>query len=154
MSKRILASAGVAAVLIAGYWHEARGAAPAPEIILFGGKIVTGDRNFSYAQAIAISNGKILAVGGDREIRKLAGPATRQIDLGGKTVIPGLADNHLHSAGGGPGVDLSSVRTMAELMAAIAARVQAAKPGDVVITNSDWHEAQPKEQSLPLRNDL
>ena len=123
-------------------------------MILFGGKIVTVDRTFSYAQAVAISNGKILAVGDNRTIRKLAGPATRQVDLGGKTVIPGLADNHLHSAGGGPGVDLSRVRTMPELIAAIAARVQAAKPGDVVITNSDWHEAQLKEQRLPLRNDL
>jgi predicted amidohydrolase YtcJ len=146
MFKRLL-GAGIAVVLLAA-------AQTPPETILFGGKIVTVDRNFSYAQAIAITSGKVVAVGSNQEIRKLAGPATRQIDLGGRTVIPGLADNHLHSAGGGPGVDLSRVRTMPELMAAIAARVQAAQPGDVVITNSDWHEAQLKEQRLPLRSDL
>jgi predicted amidohydrolase YtcJ len=145
----------MAAILIASSSHSASPAAQAPpEMILFGGKIVTVDGNFSYAQALAISNGKILAVGGDQQIRKLAGPGTRQINLGGKTVIPGLADNHLHSAGGGPGVDLSRVRTMPELMAAIAARVRSAKAGEIVITNSDWHEAQLKEQRLPLRNDL
>src|SRR6266852_5337209 len=117
MSKKILSRLGAAAILIASYSHSASPAAQAtPEIILFGGKIVTVDRNFSYAQAIAIADGKILAVGGNQGIRKLAGPATRQINLGGKMVIPGLADNHLHSAGGGPGVDLSRVRTMTELM--------------------------------------
>src|SRR6185369_6961499 len=80
--------------------------------------------------------------------------ATTTIDLHGQTVIPGLADNHLHDAGGGPGVDLSRVRTMEELLAAIATRVKQARPGDVVVTNSDWHEAQLKEHRLPYRRDL
>src|SRR5207249_2744785 len=125
-----------------------------PETILYNGKIAIVDRNFGYVSALAIGGGKILAVGTDEAVRKLAGPVTRQIDLRGKTVTPGLGDNHLHSAGGGPGVDLSATRTMAELLEAIAARVKQAKPGDVVISNSDWHEAQLKEQRLPLRIDL
>lgn len=129
-------------------------AAPAPDTILYGGKIITVDQNFSYAQALAISAGRILAVGADEEIRKLAGPATRQINLRGNTVIPGLADNHLHSAGGGPGIDLSRARSMDELLEAIAVGVLNSKPGDVVFTNGDWHEAQLKEQRLPLRYDL
>ena len=78
----------------------------------------------------------------------------RPIDLRGQTVIPGLADNHLHDAGGGPGVDLSRVRTMDALLAAIAARVKQVRPGDVVTTNSDWHEAQLEEHRLPYRRDL
>ncbi|HWP84283.1 MAG TPA: amidohydrolase [Terriglobia bacterium] len=129
-------------------------AAQSPETILYNGKIVTVDAAFRYAQAIAIAGGKILAVGSDAEIRKLAGETTRQIDLRGRTVIPGLADNHLHSAGGGPGVDLSRVRTLGELLEAIRARVLASKPGELVVSNSDWHEAQLKEQRLPLRRDL
>lgn len=129
-------------------------AGPAPDTILYGGKIITVDQNFTYAQALAISAGRILAVGADEEIRKLAGPATRQINLRGKTVIPGLADNHLHSAGGGPGVDLSRTRSIDELLEAIAVEVRKSKPGDVVLTNGDWHEAQLKEQRLPLRYDL
>ena len=63
-------------------------------------------------------------------------------------------DNHLHGAGGGPGVDLSRARSLADVEAALRARVQASKPGDVIVSNSDWHEAQLKEQRLPLRDDL
>ena len=125
-----------------------------PETIFFNGKIVTVDENFSYGQAIAIAGGKILAVGTDDEIRALAGSSTNQLDLHGKTVIPGLADNHLHSVGGGPGVDLSRVETLQELLEAIQARVLASDPGELIVSNSDWHEAQLKEQRLPLRHDL
>ena len=87
-------------------------------------------------------------------MRALAGPATRIVDLKGHTVIPGLMDNHLHGAGGGTGVDLSRARTLADVYAAISARVKQSKPGDVILSNSDWHEAQLKEQRLPLRDDL
>ena len=69
-------------------------------------------------------------------------------------MIPGLMDNHLHGAGGGPGVDLSRSRSLADIAAAVAARVTSSKPGDVIVSNSDWHEAQLKEQRLPLRDDL
>jgi predicted amidohydrolase YtcJ len=87
-------------------------------------------------------------------VRHLAGPGTRQIDLRGRTVVPGLTDNHLLSAGGGPGVDLSHARTLDDVLAAVRDRVTRAEPGDIVISNSDWHEAQLKEQRLPLRRDL
>src|SRR5207244_1291247 len=70
------------------------------------------------------------------------------------TVIPGLIDGHLHNAGGGPGVDLAGVRSMAELLAAVEARVKVSKPGDLVVSNSDWHEAQLREKRLPHRRDL
>lgn len=153
--KTILALAVFAGILFVSLCNSGIvSALPAAETILFNGKIVTVDRAFRSAQALAIADGKILVVGTEAEIRKLAAPSTRFIDLGGRTVIPGLADNHLHSAGGGPGVDLSGARTMQELLDAIAARVKQAKPGEVVVTNSDWHEAQLKEQRLPLRRDL
>ncbi len=132
----------------------ARQAAPAPDTILVNGHIITVDSRFSMAQAVAISDGRFSAVGTNAAIRKLAGPKTRTIDLHGQTVIPGLADNHLHDAGGGPGVDLSRTRTMADVLAAIAARVKQSRPGDVIITNSDWHEAQLREHRLPYRRDL
>jgi predicted amidohydrolase YtcJ len=89
-----------------------------------------------------------------RPIRKLSGPSTRILDAGGKTIVPGLQDNHLHNAGGGPGVDLFNARMLQEVLDRIRARVQETKPGDVVVTNSDWHEAQLKEQRLPYRKDL
>lgn len=127
---------------------------PAPDTILFDGKIVTVDKNFSYGQAIAIAGGKILAVGSNDDVRKLSGPQTRMIDLHGKTVIPGLMDNHLHGAGGGPGVDLARTRSLQEVLDAIAKRVKESGPDDLIVTNADWHEAQLKEKRLPLRRDL
>jgi hypothetical protein len=124
------------------------------DTILVNGHIVTVDARFSIAQAVAITNGRFTAVGSDADIRRLAGPQTTVIDLKGQTVTPGLADDHLHDAGGGPGVDLSRARSIADVVAAVAARVKSSKPGDVVVSNSDWHEAQLKEHRLPYRADL
>ena len=125
-----------------------------PDTILYNGNVITVDPSFSTAQAIAISGDRVSAVGSNDMVRGLAGAATSQIDLAGRTVVPGLMDNHLHSIGGGPGVDLSDTRTLAEVLAAIGARAGESPPGALVITNSDWHEAQLREQRLPLRNDL
>jgi predicted amidohydrolase YtcJ len=128
--------------------------AAAPDLILVNARVYTVDPAFSTAQAVAIAGGRFTAVGSNADIRKLAGPSTQVMDLAGRTVIPGLQDNHLHNAGGGPGVDLSHARSMADVMRAIAARVREARPSDVVVTNADWHEAQLKEQRLPFRKDL
>ncbi|MBI4444476.1 MAG: amidohydrolase [Acidobacteria bacterium] len=129
-------------------------AAETVETVLYNGKIVTVDPAFSYFEAVAMGGGKIVAVGSNADILGRAGPSTRKINLQGRTVVPGFADNHLHGAGGGPGVDLSRVRTLQELLDAIALRVKQSRPGELIITNSDWHEAQLKEQRLPLRRDL
>lgn len=69
---------------------------PDADIILVNGKIVTVDRDFSIVNSVAVSDGKILATGSDRKIRKLAGAGTKIIDLRGSTVVPGLIDSHLH----------------------------------------------------------
>lgn len=127
---------------------------PRADLILRGGHIVTVDDAFSRAQAIAVAGGRILAVGSDEVVARLAGPQTRTIDLAGRTVVPGLMDNHLHGAGGGPGVDLSRARSLADVAAALTARVRDTPPGEVIVSNSDWHEAQLAEQRLPLRDDL
>jgi hypothetical protein len=67
------------------------------DLILYNGKIVTVDPNFSIRQAVAIKNGRIAAVGANHAILKAErGPSTRVIDLGGRTVLPGLIDSHLH----------------------------------------------------------
>lgn len=127
---------------------------PAPDLILINGRVITVDRNFTLATGVAISGDRILTTGNDDQLRSLAGPATRIVDLKGYAVIPGLMDNHLHGAGGGPGVDLSRTRSLAEVYAAVAARVKQAAPGDIIVSNSDWHEAQLREHRLPLRDDL
>ncbi len=128
--------------------------APAPDLVFFNGKIITVDRGFAVHEAVAIIGDRIMAVGNDDQMRTVAGSTTRMIDLKGHAVIPGLMDNHIHAAGGGPGVDLSRARSMADVSAAIQARAQVTKPGQLILSNSDWHEAQLKEQRLPLRDDL
>ena len=127
---------------------------PPPDVVYYNAKIVTVDDRFSYAQALAITGDKFTAVGTNESVRRLAGSNTRQVDLQGMTVIPGLTDNHLHNAGGGPGVDLSGARTVDDVLQAVGDRVKRAEPGEVVVSKSDWHEAQLKEQRLPLRRDL
>ena len=126
----------------------------APSLVLYNAKVITVDAGFSLAEAVAIDGDRVMAVGTSAQMRAIAGPSTRLIDLKGQALLPGLMDNHLHGAGGGPGVDLSRARSLADVAAAIAARAQMANPGDVIVSNSDWHEAQLKEQRLPLRDDL
>lgn len=128
---------------------------PTPaDLILHGGRIVTVDQNSSTVEAVAIANGRITATGASAAIRRLATRSTRQIDLGGRLVVPGFIDNHLHSAGGGPGVDLSRARSIGDVLQAVRARAAETPAGGLVVSNSDWHEAQLREQRLPLRDDL
>ena len=139
---------------VAALWQTPLPRPPAPDLILINGKVITVDRNFTVADGVAIVGDRILTTGNEEQLRSLAGPATRIVDLKGHSVIPGLMDNHLHSAGGGPGVDLSRARSLNDVYAAIAARVMLSQPGDIIVSNSDWHEAQLAEQRLPLRDDL
>ncbi len=67
-----------------------------PEVIYFNGKIITLDKAEKIAEAVAVLNGKILAVGRDTEIKKLAGSNTKLVDLQKKTVTPGFIDAHTH----------------------------------------------------------
>src|ERR1051325_7835553 len=68
------------------------------DVILHHGKIVTVDPQFRIADTIAIRGDRVIRVGTHSEIIKLGGPNTRQVDLKGKTVLPGLMDSHSHAA--------------------------------------------------------
>jgi predicted amidohydrolase YtcJ len=70
-----------------------------PDLIITNGKILTVDKEFSIKQAMAIRDGKILALGTNQAIERLAGPKTERMDLAGKSVIPGMIDTHLHGQG-------------------------------------------------------
>lgn len=92
--KKILAVLAVAATMqlsAAGY-----AAAADPDVIYHNGKIATLDAAESVVGAVAVREGKITDVGADDAVKKLAGPATKMVDLGGKTVVPGLVDGHCH----------------------------------------------------------
>ncbi len=67
------------------------------DLILHHGKIITVDSKFRVAEAMAVAGDRILAVGATADVLQLAGPRTKQIDLAGKTVLPGLIDSHVHS---------------------------------------------------------
>lgn len=71
-------------------------AADEADLILHNGKIVTVDEKFSIAQALAVKGDRILGVGTNAAILKLAGPKTEKVDLAGKSLLPGLADSHVH----------------------------------------------------------
>ena len=129
-------------------------APPAATLVLVNGRIHTVDAANTTVEALAIAGDRIVATGTSAGMRALAGPGSRLVDLGGRAAVPGLMDNHLHGAGGGPGVDLSRARSLADVAAAVAARVKTTKPGEVIVSNSDWHEGQLRERRLPLRDDL
>lgn len=84
--------ASLAALAAIPDWREP------PELILVNGDIITMDPLAPRAQAVAIANGRLLAVGTNADIRALSRPGTRTIDLGGKVVIPGVIDGHNHPA--------------------------------------------------------
>jgi len=75
--------------------------APGPDVILHRGLFTTLDRANPTASAVAIKDGKFIAVGHDHDILPLAGPETRTIDLKARRVLPSLIDNHLHIIRGG-----------------------------------------------------
>jgi predicted amidohydrolase YtcJ len=119
-------------------------AAQAPDAILYNGKIVTVDERFSMAEAVAVRGERIVAVGTAADLLMLKGEATKLIDLGGRTVIPGLIDNHAHfiRAPEHDELRLDGVTSRADALAMLAGRVRAARPGEWVVTLGGWSEEQ------------
>lgn len=126
----------------------------AAQAVYTNAKVLTVDKGNGVAEAFAVKDGRFLKVGSRAEMMQHIGDDTRVIDLGGRTVVPGLADGHLHGAGGGPGIDLSGTRTMAELLDVLRKAVAAAAPGQLIQSNSDWHEAQLQEVRMPTLVEL
>jgi hypothetical protein len=129
--------------------------APTPaDVVFVNGKVFTADAQDRVFQGFAVTGDRFVAIGTNGAVRRYVGPRTTVIDLKGRFVSPGLTDDHFHNEGGGPGVDLSHVRTLGELMTTIANAAAAASPGTVIVSNSDWHEAQLREQRLPTAEEL
>src|ERR1700748_1181545 len=97
----IIALAGLLSIT-GGEYGYAQQTSPADAIFYYG-KILTVDDAFSIVQAIAIKDGRVLSVGTNDVVRKLAGPRTDSIDLHGQTMVPGLMDTHSHLDGAGEG---------------------------------------------------
>ena len=131
--------------------------APAADLVLIHGRILTVDANDSIAQAVAIRHGVILKVGTDAEIQALAAPGAKVIDLHGRTATPGLIDTHAHIADGGVeelyGVQLSDATSVAEIVSRVKAKVALMKPGEW-ITGSGWDEGKLAERRYVTATDL
>jgi len=131
----------------------------APDSVLINGKIITVDPEDSIAEAIAIKDGKIIAVGSKTEINALTGPATRVIDLNGLTATPGLIDAHCHFAMGGYGLlyilDLSfpGVRKMDDVVEKVKAKVEQSAAGEWIFGRG-WDEGKLEELRYIYASDL
>jgi len=130
------------------------GAIPA---IVFSGKIPLHEAVLMpRAQAIAVRDGRIVAVGTDAEIEKLKGKRTQVVDLGGHFVMPGFNDAHVHLANAGfekLHVELAGVRSLAEMQQRIAASAKTTPAGEW-ITGRGWDHTLWPDQKLPSRQDL
>jgi predicted amidohydrolase YtcJ len=132
-------------------------AAPPPQLILFHGRVLTVDAQDSVAEALAIRDGKIIAIGTDRDILRLAVATTRRIDLQGRTATPGLIDSHAHIADGGVEqlyhVDLSDVSTIGEVVRRVQAGIAGLKPGEWLQGNG-WDEGKLAQRRYVIASDL
>ncbi|MDH5696107.1 MAG: amidohydrolase [Dehalococcoidia bacterium] len=109
------------------------------DLILYNGKIATVDQDFSIAEAVAIGGGKFLEVGRNDKVRALADPETKEVDLKGKTVVPGFIDTHPHvihaAMGRTTSVPLMGLSSIEAIKKAIAERVEKTAPGKWIITS-------------------
>ena len=128
------------------------------DTLLVNGKILTVDRAFSTREAMAIRDGRIVALGGNPEIRRLAGPQTRVIDLEGRTAIPGLIDSHLHAIRAALSfsteVNWIGATTLTEAVARIHEAAQTKKPGSWLIVAGGWNVDQFRERRRPNQAEL
>ena len=126
----------------------------APDLIFTNGKIVTVDERFTIAQAVAVRGDRIIAVGSNQDIGRLAGPSTRRIDLRGRTVLPGFIDNHMHLLRYGTTwkyeVRLDGVETRKEALALLRARALTLKPGEWIYTLGGWALEQFADDPKPF----
>jgi predicted amidohydrolase YtcJ len=135
-------------------------AAPEPaDLIVLNANVLTVDAKLPAAEALAVRAGRFVAVGSNADVKLLAGPQTRILDLGGKTVLPGFIDAHAHPRPiydeDSPGYSVEAgpdkVKTMDDLIAAV--RRKAAKtPKGMLITGSGYQET--KLGRHPSRHDL
>jgi predicted amidohydrolase YtcJ len=117
------------------------------DLVLSGGNLVTLDSARPQATAVAVRDGRIVSVGGQAEMKPFLGPATRRIDLTGRTVLPGLTDAHVHVMGLGQAresLDLVGAQSLDEALRRVAEKVKTLPPGEWILgrgwDQNDWPE--------------
>ena len=133
-------------------------AAQAPDMVLINGKIVSADEKGSTHQALAIRDGRIAALGNSATIKRMAGKSTKVVDLGGRTVIPGLIDSHIHAIRAALSysteVHWFGVPSLDEALGRLRDAARTAKPGEWLIVAGGWTEEQFKERRRPTQAEL
>ena len=127
-----------------------------PNLILFNGKLHTQDENYPNASAIALRDGRILAVGGDTEMLALAQEKTEKIDLGGRRVLPGLTDSHIHFYEWAlllQNIQLEDIASLKELQVRVQSLVSNADAGEWII-GTGWNQDNWDEPASPTKADL
>lgn len=150
---------GLAAALgLAGAVVSGQRAGDPPDAIFRNGKIATVDTAFTVAEAFAVKGDRFTAVGSNADISALAGPGTQVVDLRGRTVVPGLIDNHNHQYHVAlmtqRGVDVSRVTSLKELLDRVRQAVAATPAGRTVYTNTGWDPRELPERRPPTRKEL
>lgn len=134
----------------------------AAELVLRNGKIVTLDPANPQAQAIAITAGKIVAVGTNAQIASQIQWSTHVIDLGGKLAVPGLIEGHGHFTGVGQmkmSLNLREAKSWDQIVAMVGAAAKEAKPGDWIVGRG-WHQEKwdvkptPNVKGFPIHDAL
>lgn len=128
----------------------------APDLILFNGAITTLFDQLPHCRALACKDGRVIALGDDDAVRALAGPHTEQIDLRGRTTIPGFNDAHNHMLEVGikfTRLELESCTSIAEMVEGVREWAQRTPPGEWII-GEGWNESLFVEGRLPTRHDL
>jgi predicted amidohydrolase YtcJ len=154
MHRPLAALTGVV-VLACAIAPSARRQTPA-DLIVTGGAIHTADAAAPRADAIAVRDGRFVAVGATRDVLALRGARTRVLDLAGATVIPGLQDAHGHFLGLGASLDALDLRdttSAASIAAKVAAR-RAERPGERWVVGRGWDQNDWPAPSWPTRRDL
>lgn len=131
------------------------------DLVLLGGKISTLSRDPATPQevsALAVRSGRILAVGDDDDVRAHVGPATRVVELGGRRVVPGLHDAHVHFVRAGRTWDdevrWEDCETLADALAKVAERARQVEPGTWIRVVGGWSDEQFAEGRGPTRAEL
>jgi predicted amidohydrolase YtcJ len=132
--------------------------AESADIVLFNGKVVTVDSDFSVHEAIAIAHGRVLATGTSPEMKKLADGGARLVDLGGRTVIPGLTDGHIHGVRAaltfGTEVNWIGVPSLKEALEKIRQAAKNQDAGSWIIVAGGWTEEQFAEKRRPTPQEV
>src|ERR1043166_6266644 len=131
-------------------------ATDAADLILLNGNIYTVNEHQPKAEAIAVKKDQIVFVGTNDEAKKLGGPQTRIVDLGGKTVVPGLTDSHCHIFGIGERemhLNLEGTNTRADFLRKVKERVTQTEPGKWIVGRG-WIETFWKPPTFPTRAEL